>query len=233
MITIYHIEGRRSERVAWLLEEIGVIPYELDYVAGDILGSLLKLEETHETRMAPILKDGAVVMVESGAILEYLLSRYAKGSSLRPREESPDFPRYLQFMHYAEGTAMARVLTDRLLQGPLKSAGMESPLPKLPGVAGSRTESQRVMHFADNVLGKTRYFAGGTFTAADIMMHFPMKMGAAIATKTEAKMPDMYRTDHAYLDHFPNVKRFLVEMHNRPAFQRMMERTIPNGPPAM
>ena len=58
MITIYHIEGRRSERVAWLLEEIGGMPYELDYVAGDILGSLLKLEKTHETRMAPILKDG-------------------------------------------------------------------------------------------------------------------------------------------------------------------------------
>lgn len=232
MIKIYHIEGRRSERVAWLLEEIGGIPYELDYVSGDILGSLLKLEETHETRMAPIIKDGDVVMIESGAILEYLLSRYGKGSSLRPREESPDFPGYLQFLHYAEGTAMARLLTDRLLQGPLKSAGVESPLPKLPGVAGSRTESQRVMHFVDNVLGKSRYFAGDTFTAADIMMHFPLKLGAPLASKTEATMPDMYRTDHAYLDQFPNVKRFLIEMHSRPAFKRMMERTIPNGPPA-
>src|SRR5215469_10203417 len=232
MITIYHIEGRRSERVSWLLEEIGGIPYELDYVSGDILASLLKLEETHETRMAPILKDGEVVMVESGAILEYLISKYGKNSGLRPSEDSPDFPRYLQFMHYAEGTAMARLLTDRLLQGPLKSAGVESPLPKLPGLAGSRTESQRVMHFADNALGKTRYFAGDTFTAADIMMHFPLKMGAAIATKSEVKMPDMYRTDHAYFDQFPNVKRFMVEVHGRPAFKRMMERTIPNGPPA-
>ena len=232
MITIYHIEGRRSERVAWLLEEIGGVPYELDYVSGDILASLLKLEETHETRMAPILKDGDVVMVESGAILEYLVSRYGKKSGLRPAEDSPDFPRYLQFMHYAEGTAMARLLTDRLLQGPLKSAGVDSPLPKLPGVAGSRTESERVMHFVDNALGKSRYFAGDTFTAADIMMHFPLKMGAALATKSEPKMADMYRTDHAYLDKFSNVKRFLVEMQSRPAFKRMVERTIPNGPPA-
>ena len=65
------------------------------------------------------------------------------------------------------------------------------------------------------------------------MMHFPLKMGAAVTTKTDLKMPDMYRTDNAYLDKFPNVRRFLVDMHNRPAFQRAMERTIPNGPPAM
>ena len=92
MIKIHHIEGRRSERVARLLEEIGGIPYELDYISGDILGSLLKLEETHETRMAPIVQDGDVTMIESGAILEYLLAKYAKGSPLRPSEASPDFP---------------------------------------------------------------------------------------------------------------------------------------------
>jgi glutathione S-transferase len=203
MIKIYHIEGRRSERIAWLLEELGGIPYELDHVAGDILGSLLKLEQTHETRMAPIVRDGDVVMIESGAILEYLLAKYGKGSTLRPQEDSPDFPRYLQFLHYSEGTAMARLLTDRLLQGPLKSAGMDSPLPKLPGVGGSRTESERVMHFVENALSQSRYFAGDNFTAADIMMHFPLKMGAPLATKSEIKMSDMYRTDLAYLDKFP------------------------------
>jgi glutathione S-transferase len=233
VIKIYHIEGRRSERVAWLLEEIGGIPYELDYIPGDILGSLLKLEEKHESRMTPIVQDGDLVIIESGAILEYLLAKYAKRSPLRPSEDSADFPRYLQFMHYAEGTAMARIGLEWILRGPLKSAGMDSPLPKLPGIAGSRTESERVMYFVENVLAETRYFAGETFTAADIMMHFPLKMGAALATRNEVKIADMYRTDHAYLDQFPNVKRFLVEMHKRPAFQRAMERTIPNGPPSM
>jgi glutathione S-transferase len=233
MINIHHIEGRRSERVAWLLEEIGGVPYELHYIPGDILGSLLKLEEIHESRMAPIVQDGDLVIIESGAILEYLLAKYAKRSSLRPSEDSPDFPNYLQFMHYAEGTAMARILTDRLLHGPLKTAGLNSPLPKLPGVAGARTESERVMYFVENVLAQSRYFAGENFTAADIMMHFPLKMGAALATKTAIKISDMYRTDHAYLDQFPNVKRFLVDVHCRPAFRRAMERTIPNGPPAM
>ncbi|MGD0118015.1 MAG: glutathione binding-like protein [Candidatus Binatus sp.] len=233
MINLYHIEGRRSERVAWLLEEVGGLDYELDYVPGDILGSLLKLEQTHETRMTPIIKDGDVVMIESGAILEYLLARYAQGSTLRPREDSPEFPRYLQFLHYAEGTAMARLVVEAFLRGPMKSAGIDSPLPKLPGVAGSRTESERVMYFVENVLAQSRYFAGENFTAADIMMHFPLKMGAALATKNEVKMSDMYRTDNAYLDQFPNVKRFLVDMHARPAFQRAIERCIPNGPPAM
>jgi glutathione S-transferase len=205
--------------VAWLLEEIGGIPYELDYISGDILGSLLKLEETHETRMAPIVQDGDVTMIESGAILEYLLVKYAKGSPLRPSEASPDFSRFLQFMHYAEGTAMARLFTEWILRGPLKSAGLDSPFPELPGLAGSRTESERVMLFVENVLAQRRYFAGENFTAADIIRHFPLKMGAAVATKTEIKMSDMYRTDSAYLDHFPNVKRFLIDIHGRPAFQ--------------
>ena len=82
-IVIRHIEGRRSERVAWLLEELGV-PYELDFIQGDIFGSLLALEKHHEMRMTPIVHIGDVVMVESAAILEYLLAKYGKGSGLRP-----------------------------------------------------------------------------------------------------------------------------------------------------
>ena len=233
MIKIYHIEGRRSERVAWLLEEIGGIPYELDFIQGDVLGSLLKLESTHPTRMTPIVRDGDLVLVESGAILEYLLGKYAKGSPLRPREDTPEFAQYLQFMHYAEGTGMARVAMDMFLGQLLEKTGADSPLPRLPGLAGSRTESQRVMHFADDVLATRRYFAGDSFTAADIMMHFPLKLGAPIATKNKMTVAEINRTDHAYLDVFPNVKRFLVEMSERPAFQRAMKTTMPAGPPPM
>ena len=87
MIMIRHIEGRRSERVAWLLEELGV-PYELDFIGGDVPGSLLALEQHHEMRMTPIMQDGDVTMVESSAIIEYLLARYGKGSGLRPAATS-------------------------------------------------------------------------------------------------------------------------------------------------
>src|SRR5689334_19167171 len=105
MIVIHHIEGRRSERVVWLLEELGGIPYKLEFKAGDVMGSLLQLERVHEMRMAPIVQDGERTIVESGAILEWLLAKYGAGSPLRPREGTPELARYLEFMHFAEGTA--------------------------------------------------------------------------------------------------------------------------------
>jgi glutathione S-transferase len=74
LITIQHIEGRRSERVVWLLEELGGVPYELEFVTGDVLGSLLRIESVHELRAAPIVQDGETTIIESGAILEYLLA---------------------------------------------------------------------------------------------------------------------------------------------------------------
>ena len=120
-IIIRHIEGRRSERVAWLLEELG-IPYELDFIQGDILGSLLALEKHHEMRMTPIVHIGDVVMVESGAILEYLLAKYGKGSGLRPAETAPEFPAYLEFLHFAEGTALAKTIGRRDASAAMRKA---------------------------------------------------------------------------------------------------------------
>jgi glutathione S-transferase len=236
MIVIRHIEGRRSERVAWLLEELGV-PYELDFIQGDILGSLVALEKHHEMRMTPIVEDGDVVMVESSAILEYLLHKYGKGSSLRPAPDSPNFPAYLEFLHFAEGTALAKIMvdaTERRLTKVIEDAGVPPP-PKLaiPGLAGTRSGAQRVLHYADNTLAKRPYFAGAEFTAADIMMHFPLKLGAPIAAGVDFNIKLIQRTDNAYLDTFPHVKRFLERMAERPAFQRAMQTTMPKGPPAM
>lgn len=234
MIIIRHIEGRRSERVVWLLEELGV-PYELDFIQGDILGSLLALEQYHEMRMTPIVQDGNVVMIESSAILEYVLAKYGKGSGLRPSEDSAAFPAYLEFLHFAEGTAMAKIFSDvaeRQMAKALGDAGVEPPAtPKLPGLAGSRTGAQRVLHYAENTLAKRPYFAGDQFTAADIMMHFPLKIGAAIATGSQFNIKVIQNTDNAYLDTFPHVKRFLERMAVRPAFQRAMKATMPKGPP--
>jgi hypothetical protein len=79
------------------------------------------------------------------------------------RQYSADFPRYLQFMPFAEGTAVARIVLDWILRGPLKSAGLDSPFPKMTGVAGSRTESERVMYFVEKELAHSRYFAGENF----------------------------------------------------------------------
>jgi glutathione S-transferase len=81
-LIVHHIEGRRSEHVAWLCEELG-LPYELRFVSGDIKGPLMALEKAHVMSMVPILEDGSLKMVESGAILEYLLLRHREGR-LRP-----------------------------------------------------------------------------------------------------------------------------------------------------
>jgi glutathione S-transferase len=235
MIMIRHIEGRRSERVAWLLEELGV-PYELDFIAGDILGSLLALERRHEMRMTPIVEDGDVVMVESSAIIEYLLSRYGKGSSLRPAEDAPEFPAYLEFLHFAEGTAMQKILGDRLtqaLEAELRKRDDYKEQPKLPGLAGSRTGSQRILHYAENTLARRPYFAGSDFTAADIMMHFPLKLGAPTAAGAAVNIAEIQTTDGAYWNDFPRLKDFMLRMAERPAYQRAMKSTMPNGPPSM
>ncbi len=109
---VHHIEGRRSERIAWLCEELG-LPYELKFVSGDVSGSLSALAKAHVMRMAPILEDGPVKMVESGAILEYILVRYG-GGRLRPPPDSPEMADYLQWMHFAEGSGMFRAMVERL-----------------------------------------------------------------------------------------------------------------------
>ena len=235
-IVIHHIEGRRSERVAWLLEELEV-PYELDFIQGDIVGSLLALEKHHEMRMAPIVHIGDVVMVESAAILEYLLAKHGKGSGLRPKKRSPEFPAYLEFLHFAEGTAMAKIIvdvTERRMGKALKDAGLEVPAAiKLPGLAGSRTGAQRVMHYAENTLSTRPYFAGDRFTAADIMMHFPLKLGAPVAAGADFSVKDILSGEKDYLGAFPNVRDFMQRISARPAFERAMKATMPNGPPAM
>ena len=239
-VVIRHIEGRRSERVAWLLEELGV-PYELDFIQGDILGSLLALEAHHEMRMTPIVHicgaGGDVVMVESGAIIEYLLVKFGANSGLRPKEDAPEFPAYLQFLHFAEGTALAKIIQDvaeRRLAKALAGAGLPPPnTPKLPGLAGSRTGAQRVMHFAENTLAARPYFAGSQFTAADIMMHFALKLGGPIASGAEFDTKALLSGERDYLDDFPNVRAFMQRMAARPAFQRAMKSTMPKGPPPM
>ena len=235
-IVIRHIEGRRSERVAWLLEELG-IPYELDFIQGDILGSLLALEQHHEMRMTPIVHIGDVVMVESGAILEYLLAKYGKGSTLRPAEDSPEFPAYLEFLHFAEGTALAKIVvdaTERRMGKAMAKAGIEPPAPiQLPGLAGSRTGSQRIMHYAENTLTTRPYFAGSQFTAADIMMQFALKLGAPIAAGADFNVKDILSGEKSYLDGFPAVAGFMQRVAGRPAFQRAMKATMPKGPPPM
>jgi glutathione S-transferase len=223
-LVIHHIEGRRSERVAWLCEELG-IPYELRFVSGDVMGSLVALEQAHVMRMAPVLEDGAIRLVESAAILEYILLRYGDGR-LRPANDAPEIADYLQWLHFAEGSGMFRGMIERMI---FELAGEEPP-PQIAFVyvGGSR----RVLTFAEQALAKHPYFAGEAFTAADILMHFPLRL-APLAMRRVTAVTPLFHDDRRGLEEFPHVNAFLDRMAARPAFQRAMQRTLPNGPPAM
>ena len=171
-IVIHHIEGRRSERIAWLCEEFGW-PYELKYVPGDLIASLDALGEAHVMRMAPIVEDGPLKMVESGAILEYLLLRYG-GGRFRPADDAPEIADYLQWLHFSEGSGMFRALIERMI---LQLTDNNPPEDIAYVYVGG---SRRVLDFAEAALAESPYFAGREFTAADIMMHFPLRAAGLV-----------------------------------------------------
>ena len=109
-ITIYHLEGRRSERIVWMMEELK-LPYELVYTRGDLRASMASIRALgHEMPMAPTVVYGDQILVESGAIMEMILNRHAP-DQLAPAMASDDYPTYLMWMHYAEGSLAARLLS--------------------------------------------------------------------------------------------------------------------------
>ena len=221
-LVIHHIEGRRSERVAWLCEEFGW-PYELKYVRGDLVGSLNALGEAHIMRMAPIVEDGLIKMIESGAILEYLLMRYGEGR-LRPAIDAPEMVDYLQWMHFAEGSGMFRALIERTI---LQLTDNKPP-PQLAFVYVGA--SRRVLDFAEEALAASPYFAGEAFTAADIMMHFPLR-AAGLVLEPSADLTAIFKDSRCGLGAYPRINAFLDRIVARPAFQRAMATTMPDGPP--
>ena len=106
-VTIYHLEGRRSERIVWLMEALG-LPYDLNYVRGDLRGSMAMVHALgHEMPMVPTVVIEDQILVESGAIIDLILSRYATGE-LTPDIASDDYPVHLMWMHYAEGSQIGR-----------------------------------------------------------------------------------------------------------------------------
>ncbi len=221
---IHHIEGRRSERVAWLCEELH-LPYTLRYVAGDVMGSLAALGRAHVMRMAPVLEDGAVVLVESGAILEYILARYGDGR-LRPAPDAAEFPAYVQWMHFAEGSGMFRGMIERMIR---TLAGDAPPADVVYIYVGG---SRRVLDFAEATLARQPHFAGEAFTAADIMMRFPLRL-CGLAIQGITAVTPLFHDDRGGFKDYPAIDRFLDRIAARPAFQRAMASTMPDGPPAM
>lgn len=207
MLKIYHAEGRRSERIVWLCEEIG-LPYDLVFEPGDLMASIKILRSINPMMgMVPTVDYEGEVLVESGAILQLVHERHGNGA-LAPSSESADYPKYLQWFHFAEGSAAPRFITEFLLK---RATGGDPP----PIVQSQMGRSDQVLRFLENFLAEHPYFGGTVFSLADIMMHFNINF---ISMVTRHDMTP-----------YPSVMKWFATVEERPAFKRMREISLPNG----
>lgn len=218
MLTLHHLENSRSQRVLWLMEELG-LDYEIEHYRRDPKTALApeSLKRVHPLGKAPVLTDGARTLAESGPILKYLIEYHGNGR-FAPERGSEERLRYNYWMHYAEGSLMP-LLVMKLVFSRLDKPPM--PLPIRPvarmisnGVRqrflGPRIDEH--LGYVEAELGKTQWFAGDEFTAADIQMSFPVE--AAVARVGL----DVGRS---------NLAAFVERIHERPAYQRALKRGGP------
>ncbi|UXH77388.1 glutathione S-transferase family protein [Roseateles amylovorans] len=218
MIIVHHLNNSRSQRVLWLLEELG-LPYEIKPYQRDPKTMLAppELRAVHPLGKSPVMTDGELVIAESGAILEYLVDRYGEGR-FKPEPGTPQALRYRYWMHYAEGSAMPPLLLklvfDRIESSPMPF--FVKPIAKaIAGKAKSGFVQPQIdnhMNFLEAELGQSPWFAGNEFTAADVQMSFPLE-AAAMRGGAAARQP--------------RITDFLARIHARPAYRRALERGGP------
>lgn len=218
MITVHHLNNSRSQRVLWLLEELG-LDYEIERYERDPQTMLApdSLRRVHPLGKSPVVTDGDRTLAESGAIIEYLADRYGAGR-LAPPAGSPERLRYTYWLHYAEGSAMPPLLL-KLVFDRIESAPMPfivKPIARaISGKAKSSfIEPQLALHldYMEAELGRSEWFAGEAFSAADIQMSFPLEAAAKRAGLDRSR---------------PRLSAFLGRIHARPAYQRALERGGP------
>ncbi len=215
MIVVHHLNNSRSQRVLWLLEELG-LPYEIKPYQRDPKTMLAppELQKVHPLGKSPVLEDGGLKLAESGAILEYLADRYGQGK-LSPPAGTPERLRYTYWMHFAEGSAMPP-LVMKLVFDRMKTAPMPFFARPIARTIADRALNgfvlpnlQRNLDFMEGELGKSTWFAGSEFSAADIQMSFPLEAAQARGGLNESR---------------PRLFDFLKKIHVRPAYVRALER---------
>jgi len=220
MIVVHHLNLSRSQRVLWLLEELG-LPYEIKRYERDALTLLAPpdLQQVHPLGKAPVVTDGSVTLAESGAILEYLAER--AGSLLAP-PGSRERARYLYWLHYAEGSLMPPLFLKLLFQRIEKAPVPFFLKPVMRRIAFQGRERyvlpqlKRHLDFIEAELATRVWFAGDLFTAADIQMSYPLE-----AARQRVGLEDR-----------PCIRAFLDRSQARPAYQRAQARGGEFGIPA-
>ena len=218
MITVHHLENSRSQRILWLLEELGV-DYEIKRYERDPESSLApaELQRVHPLGKSPVITDGDTTVAESGAIVEYLVHKYDVGRLLPP-DGTPERLAYTYWLHYAEGTFMPLMIIS-LIIGRIESAPMPFfARPIARGIAGKVRSGfldpnvKRNLAFMEATLGKSTWFCGEAMTAADIQMSFPVE-----AAEVRANLRDDY----------PMLAAFLDRVRAMPTWQAALEKGGP------
>ncbi len=200
MIIVHHLNESRSQRILWLLEEVGV-PYEIRHYARDATTRLAPpaLKQVHPLGKSPVLETDGLTLIESGTIVDYIIRHH--GSSLRPAPDSVDFEAYQQWLHYAEGSAMLPLLL-KLYVSRLGEAG--APLQP-------RIESELANHlgYVDRALAGREWLVGNTFSGADVQMSFVGEAARGLRAS------------------YPNMDAWVRRFQARPSYRRALERGGP------
>jgi glutathione S-transferase len=215
MITVHHLNNSRSQRILWLLEELG-LEYDVRRYQRDPKTMLAppELRQVHPLGKSPVITDGDFTLAESGAIIEYLVGRYGNGR-LVPAADTPARLRYTYWLHYAEGSMMPpllmKLIFDRIERTPMPFFARPIAKAIARKTKGSFIEPNinRHLDYMETELGKTAWFAGPEFTAADIQMGFPLEAAVARGGLDTKR---------------PNLMAFLERIHARPAYKKAIER---------
>ncbi|MBQ0762293.1 glutathione S-transferase family protein [Marinobacter psychrophilus] len=215
MITVHHLNNSRSQRILWMLEELGV-PYEIQHYKRDPKSMLApdSLKKIHPLGKSPVITDGDLVIAESGAIIEYLARTYGKDTML-PKSGGQAWLDYTYWLHYAEGSLMPPLLM-RLVFEKVKTSPM--PFFVKPVARGIANKTNEVfigpmikMHldFVESHLAKNTWFLGDNLSAADIQMSFPLE--ASVARGITGK-------------NRPSITAWVKSVHARPAYRIALEK---------
>lgn len=200
MIVVHHLNDSRSQRILWLLEELG-LPYEIKFYQRDAQTRLAppELKKVHPLGKSPVITDGNRTIIESGAIIDYLIRRHGRGR-LQPAPETPAYDEYVQWMHYAEGSAMLPLMLN------LYAARLgQAAAPLMP-----RIEDEIANHlgYIDSALKGRQFLVGDSLTGADIQMSFVGEIAGAFGKRAP----------------YPNLDAWIRRLHERPAYKKALER---------
>ena len=199
MITVHHLNNSRSQRILWLLEELG-LPYEIKRYQRDPKTNLAppELKAINPLGKSPVIEDGALVLIDSAAIIDYLIRRHGAGR-LQPDPATATYDKYVQWLHFAEGSAMLPLMLN-LYVGRLGEAG--APLhPRI------ESELANYLGYLNDVLADSPYLVGDELSGADIQMSFIGEIA-----KAQGK-----------LQAYPNLEAWVQRFQARPAYRKAVE----------